>query len=127
MVGSNRFHLGWRSSSPGAAQCPKPGPLTRRHIIGLYAAWEDEKAYYLVQEYASGGDLFMDLENSGGKMSESRAVREVVAPYLEVRPPCLRGWRRTISSRAPAATLLPSPPPAPLPPPLLLLALQGLA
>lgn len=52
------------------------------YIIKLYAAFEDEKHVYMVQEYASCGDLFEDLKKGGGQVKEKAAVRDIIAPFL---------------------------------------------
>ena len=53
-----------------------------QNIIKLYAAFEDEKHVYMVQEYAVCGDLFEDLKKGGGQMKEKNAARDVIAPFL---------------------------------------------
>lgn len=56
--------------------------LDHEYIIRLYAAFEDEKNVYMVQEFAGGGDLFEDLKKSGGQYKEKQAVKDVIAPFL---------------------------------------------
>lgn len=57
--------------------------LNHEYIIKLYAAFEDEKNVYLVQEFANSGDLFEDLKKSGGQFKERQAVREILVPFLK--------------------------------------------
>mmetsp|Transcript_71702 Transcript_71702/g.226541 ORF Transcript_71702/g.226541 Transcript_71702/m.226541 type:complete len:402 (+) Transcript_71702:221-1426(+) len=57
--------------------------IRHKYIIGLYASWEDDRAFYMVQEYAHRGDLFGELYKMGGKMSERKAVELVMGPYLD--------------------------------------------
>lgn len=42
--------------------------LEHENIIKLYAAFEDDKNFYMVQELGAGGDLFhkIQLEGKGG-------------------------------------------------------------
>lgn len=47
-----------------------------------WAAFEDEHGIYLCTEFAAKGDVFADVEKRGGSMSESEAVRQVIAPFL---------------------------------------------
>jgi len=54
--------------------------LTHPHIINLYCAFEDKNAYYLVQELAGKGDLFVTVKNK--KMTEEEVVR-VMVPVME--------------------------------------------
>eukprot|EP00195_Chlamydomonas_chlamydogama_P004613 CAMPEP_0202918608 /NCGR_PEP_ID=MMETSP1392-20130828/73875_1 /ASSEMBLY_ACC=CAM_ASM_000868 /TAXON_ID=225041 /ORGANISM="Chlamydomonas chlamydogama, Strain SAG 11-48b" /LENGTH=478 /DNA_ID=CAMNT_0049611715 /DNA_START=294 /DNA_END=1727 /DNA_ORIENTATION=+ len=56
--------------------------LNHENIIKLFAAFEDEKNVYMVQEFAGGGDLFEDLKKNGGQLKEKQAVRDVVMPFL---------------------------------------------
>jgi len=57
--------------------------LSHPHIVDLFAAFEDKDHVYLVQEYASGGDLYEALKRAGGKLKESAVAGEVVAPCLD--------------------------------------------
>lgn len=52
------------------------------NIIKLFAAFEDEKHVYMVQEYASCGDLFEDLKKGGGQVKEKQAVQDIIVPFL---------------------------------------------
>eukprot|EP00798_Chlamydomonas_sp_ICE-L_P023019 gene23019-30213_t len=56
--------------------------LEHENIIKLYAAFEDEKNVYMVQEFAGSGDLFEDLKKRGGQLKEKPAVRDIIAPFL---------------------------------------------
>jgi len=56
--------------------------LDHVNIIKLFAAFEDEKNVYMVQEFAGGGDLFEDLKKNGGQIKEKYAVRDVIVPFL---------------------------------------------
>jgi serine/threonine protein kinase len=56
--------------------------LDHVNIIKLYAAFEDEKNVYMVQEYAAGGDLFEDLKRNGGSIKEKYTVRDIIVPFL---------------------------------------------
>ena len=57
--------------------------LDHENIIKLYAAFEDEKNVYMVQELAGCGDLFGELRFlRGGVVQEKYAVRDVLAPFL---------------------------------------------
>lgn len=56
--------------------------LDHVNIIKLFAAFEDEKNVYMVQEFAGGGDLFEDLKRNGGQIKEKYAVRDVIVPFL---------------------------------------------
>jgi len=57
---------------------PNPNPPTKYQ----FAAFEDEVGVYLITEYASRGDVFGELDRRGGTMSESDAVRQVLAPFM---------------------------------------------
>jgi serine/threonine protein kinase len=57
--------------------------LSHPHVVDLFAAFEDKDHIYLVQEYASGGDLYEALKRAGGKLKESAVAGEVVAPCLD--------------------------------------------
>lgn len=56
--------------------------LNHENIIRLFAAFEDEKHVYMVQEFAVCGDLFEDLKKGGGQLKEKYAVRDVIVPFL---------------------------------------------
>eukprot|EP00798_Chlamydomonas_sp_ICE-L_P005086 gene5086-34884_t len=56
--------------------------LDHENCIKLYAAFEDKKNVYMVQEFAGCGDLFEDLKRNGGQLKEKQAVRDVIAPFL---------------------------------------------
>ncbi|GAX80680.1 hypothetical protein CEUSTIGMA_g8115.t1 [Chlamydomonas eustigma] len=56
--------------------------MEHENIIRLYAAFEDEKNVYMVQEFAGGGDLFEDLKRNGGQVKERQAVKGVIQPFL---------------------------------------------
>mmetsp|Transcript_31682 Transcript_31682/g.90025 ORF Transcript_31682/g.90025 Transcript_31682/m.90025 type:complete len:481 (+) Transcript_31682:108-1550(+) len=56
--------------------------LQHMYIVQLYAAWEDERVFYLVQEFASEGDVFTEVHRRGGQLSEKAAVSLVLQPFL---------------------------------------------
>uniref|UniRef100_A0A7S3VNV4 Protein kinase domain-containing protein n=1 Tax=Dunaliella tertiolecta TaxID=3047 RepID=A0A7S3VNV4_DUNTE len=56
--------------------------LDHVNIIKLYAAFEDDKNVYMVQEFAGGGDLFEDLKKHGGQIKEKYVIRDVIVPFL---------------------------------------------
>ncbi|KAL6752713.1 kinase-like domain-containing protein [Haematococcus lacustris] len=56
--------------------------LDHVNIIKLFVAFEDEKNVYMVQEFASGGDLFEDLKRHGGSIKEKYVVRDIILPFL---------------------------------------------
>ncbi len=56
--------------------------LDHPNIVQLYAAFEDSKHVYLVQEYAAGGDLYQELRRSGGRFSEEHTVLHLLLPFL---------------------------------------------
>ncbi|GBF96529.1 aurora protein [Raphidocelis subcapitata] len=56
--------------------------LDHPNVLKLFAAFEDESGVYLVTEFASRGDVFGELDRRGGTMSESEAVRAVLAPFM---------------------------------------------
>lgn len=58
--------------------------LQHENIIKLFAAFEDEKNLYLVLERGLKGDLYSELERQGGKVNEAVAVREIIAPMINV-------------------------------------------
>ena len=51
-------------------------------MIDLYAAFEDASAYYLVQELAAKGDLFVTLRNKKGQLTEKDVV-QIMLPVME--------------------------------------------
>jgi aurora kinase len=57
--------------------------LDHENIIKLYAAFEDEKNIYMVQEFAGNGDLFEVVRRHGGMFKDKQASRDVIAPFLE--------------------------------------------
>lgn len=56
--------------------------LNHPHIVDFYAAFEDDEKIYLVQEYASGGDLFDEVKRRGGRLPEDEVVSNVLYPYM---------------------------------------------
>eukprot|EP00873_Tetraselmis_striata_P029525 jgi/Tetstr1/449789/TSEL_036853.t1 len=56
--------------------------LQHMHIIQMYAAWEDDERYYLIQEFATEGDVFTEVHRRGGQMTEKAAVSLVLQPFL---------------------------------------------
>eukprot|EP00193_Tetraselmis_chui_P003535 CAMPEP_0177770836 /NCGR_PEP_ID=MMETSP0491_2-20121128/11184_1 /TAXON_ID=63592 /ORGANISM="Tetraselmis chuii, Strain PLY429" /LENGTH=421 /DNA_ID=CAMNT_0019288171 /DNA_START=212 /DNA_END=1477 /DNA_ORIENTATION=- len=56
--------------------------LQHMHIIQMYAAWEDNARYYLIQELAEEGDVFNEVHRRGGQMTEKAAVSLVLQPFL---------------------------------------------
>ncbi|MEW5303989.1 MAG: hypothetical protein WDW36_006632 [Sanguina aurantia] len=58
------------------------GVLDHKHIVQLWAAFEDQYGIYLITEYASKGDVFTEVERRGGQMTEAEAVRQVIYPFL---------------------------------------------
>jgi len=54
------------------------------NIIQFYAAWEDDARYFIVTEFARGGDLFTDLQRKGGELPERTAIVSVIQPILSV-------------------------------------------
>ncbi len=56
--------------------------LTHINVIKLYAAFEDADGIYLVQEFATGGDLYAELSRHGGYMLEAHVTKHVMAPFL---------------------------------------------
>ncbi|GIL46559.1 hypothetical protein Vafri_3538 [Volvox africanus] len=56
--------------------------LDHKHIIQLWAAFEDQYGIYLVFEYASKGDVFTEVERRGGQLNEAESVRQVIYPFL---------------------------------------------
>jgi len=58
--------------------------ISHPHIIDFYGSFEDNDVYYLVQEYAPGGDLFDEMRRRSRLIPEKEAVTLVVAPMLKV-------------------------------------------
>ncbi|KAH7617445.1 putative Aurora kinase C [Nannochloris sp. 'desiccata'] len=56
--------------------------LSHLNVIKLYAAFEDTDGIYLVQEFATGGDLYAELSRHGGYMIEAHVTKHVMAPFL---------------------------------------------
>lgn len=60
--------------------------LDHPNVIALYAAFEDMENVYLVQELASGGDLFR-RRNKGNKHAPQRdehnTINQVIVPILK--------------------------------------------
>ena len=57
--------------------------ITHRHILTFFACFEDENAFYIVLEHASGGDLLTYLRNlPQHRMSTSRYRTFVLHPLL---------------------------------------------
>ncbi|CAI5984694.1 unnamed protein product [Closterium sp. NIES-65] len=66
--------------------CPLP-PIPSRsssheHIIQWLGHFEDAQCVYIVQEWASGGDLFEELRASGGHMGEARTAKHILLPLI---------------------------------------------
>ncbi|KAI3438488.1 hypothetical protein D9Q98_000916 [Chlorella vulgaris] len=56
--------------------------LLHPNVVRLFAAFEDGDGIYLVQEYASRGDLYVELSRRGGYMPEPHVVKSVLIPFL---------------------------------------------
>ncbi|EFN57657.1 hypothetical protein CHLNCDRAFT_11382, partial [Chlorella variabilis] len=56
--------------------------LLHPNVVRLFAAFEDADGIYLVQEYASRGDLYVELSRRGGYMPEAHVVKNVLIPFL---------------------------------------------
>eukprot|EP00873_Tetraselmis_striata_P009539 jgi/Tetstr1/429803/TSEL_019670.t1 len=56
--------------------------LAHPNIINLYGSFEDDKYYFLVQEYAEGGDLFDEIRRHDSFMPESTVLSLMVRPML---------------------------------------------
>ena len=57
--------------------------LHHENIVNLYAAFEDDKTVYLVEELASGGDLFQKVrESPGRRLPEQQLIVDVMRPLL---------------------------------------------
>ena len=56
--------------------------MRHEHIVKLFGAFEDSAAFYLVMEYAPGGDLYTHFKHSGGRYSEACVVRSILRPFL---------------------------------------------
>mmetsp|Transcript_887 Transcript_887/g.2247 ORF Transcript_887/g.2247 Transcript_887/m.2247 type:complete len:534 (+) Transcript_887:477-2078(+) len=54
------------------------------NVIQFYAAWEDAARYFIVTEFAKGGDVFTDLQRKGGELPERTAIVSVIQPLLSV-------------------------------------------
>ena len=52
-------------------------------LLALYAAFEDREGIHLVQELATGGDLYHLLASSGGHLREGVVSSLVVRPLLD--------------------------------------------
>ena len=51
-------------------------------ILGLYAAFEDPDAIYLVQEVAAGGDLYRAMGEAGGYLEEEDVAQRIMRPLM---------------------------------------------
>ncbi|KAF8058460.1 hypothetical protein HT031_005584 [Scenedesmus sp. PABB004] len=58
--------------------------LAHENVVALSAAFQEGDFVVLVQEYASGGNLFELLQKYGGRLSEHVAVQLVLEPFLRV-------------------------------------------
>jgi len=58
------------------------GSLDHPNIIKLYGSFEDDKYYFLVQEFADGGDLFDEIRRREMLISEGTVLSLVVRPLL---------------------------------------------
>ncbi|CAI5512791.1 unnamed protein product [Closterium sp. Naga37s-1] len=56
--------------------------LNHEHIIQWLGHFEDAQCVYIVQEWASGGDLFEELRASGGHMGEARIAKHILLPLI---------------------------------------------
>ncbi|CAI6005892.1 unnamed protein product [Closterium sp. NIES-65] len=56
--------------------------LNHEHIIQWLGHFEDAQCVYIVQEWASGGDLFEELRASGGHMGEARTAKHILLPLI---------------------------------------------
>ncbi|CAI5474252.1 unnamed protein product [Closterium sp. Yama58-4] len=56
--------------------------LNHEHIIQWLGHFEDPQCVYIVQEWATGGDLFEELRASGGHMGEARIAKHILLPLL---------------------------------------------
>ena len=52
--------------------------LDHPNILKLYECYEDEKNYYLISEYCSGGELFNKITTAGRFPNE-----QLIAKYLK--------------------------------------------
>lgn len=52
-------------------------------LLALYAAFEDREGIHLVQELASGGDLYHRLAANGGHLEENTVSSLIMRPLLE--------------------------------------------
>lgn len=57
--------------------------LVHPGLLPLYAAFEDGNGIHLVQELATGGDLYHLLADSGGHLKEGTVSSFIVRPLLE--------------------------------------------
>ncbi|CAI5529855.1 unnamed protein product [Closterium sp. Naga37s-1] len=55
---------------------------SHEHIIQWLGHFEDAQCVHIVQEWASGGDLFEELRASGGHMGEARIAKHILLPLL---------------------------------------------
>lgn len=51
-------------------------------MLGLFAAFEDPDAIYLVQEVAPGGDLYRAMGEAGGYLGEEEVAHGIVQPLI---------------------------------------------
>lgn len=58
-------------------------PRSHEHIIKWLGIFEDADCIYLVQEHASGGDLFEHLKKWGGRMPEKWVITQVLIPLMK--------------------------------------------
>ncbi|KAG2448738.1 hypothetical protein HYH02_006092 [Chlamydomonas schloesseri] len=58
--------------------------LEHQHLVRCCGTWEDEKALYIVEEYATKGDLLQDSMSHPEKYTEAFMATKVVKPLLEV-------------------------------------------
>ena len=56
--------------------------MRHEHIVELFGAFEDSSAFYLIMEYAPGGDLYSHFKRSGGRYSEACVVSSILKPFL---------------------------------------------
>ncbi|CAI7876174.1 unnamed protein product [Closterium sp. NIES-54] len=57
-------------------------PCSHEHVIQWLGHFEDAQCVHIVQEWASGGDLFEELRASGGHMGEARIAKHILLPLL---------------------------------------------
>ncbi|KAG2498335.1 hypothetical protein HYH03_003595 [Edaphochlamys debaryana] len=58
--------------------------LEHEHLTRCCGTWEDEEAIYIVEEYATKGDLLQDSMSHPEKYTEAFMATKVVKPLLEV-------------------------------------------